>query len=115
MTDWRPPRRNHNALVFSLSLTSSLPSRCFPLLAPFEMVAKSATTGCAVFLERVAARRLCSSDDRMRWNVFGAGSGAPDAAETLDVVAGGWDVKREEEAPGVAETFGGARCEGMWK
>lgn len=115
MTDWRPPRRKfHNALLLSL-LTSSLPARSFPLLAPVDMVTKSPTTGCAVFFERVAVRRLCSKEDRMRWNVFGAGSGAPGAVETLNVAAGGWDVKREEDAPGVAEAFAETRCEGMWK
>jgi hypothetical protein len=92
VTDCLPPLRKPHLLLSFSFVSSAAPARSFPLptavATPVEMVRKSPTTGCAVFFERVAVRRLCSKEERMRWKVLGAGSGAPAAVETLRVAEG---------------------------
>lgn len=67
-----------------------------PLLVLEVTVANSSVDGGAGFLDRVAVRKLCSREERMRKNGFVPDSGAGWDIETFEKLEGCWE--REEEA-----------------
>jgi hypothetical protein len=103
--DSRPARRKvtldsslRNMFDFCLSFwgASSIATLAFsfPLLFLGVMVANSSVDGGAGFLDRVAVRRLCSRDERMRKNALVEDSGA--GWDTFEKAEGCWE--REEDA-----------------
>lgn len=107
VTDSRPPRRKLKSVLDGLSFSfgsSSFEAFSLPLLFFGVTVAKSSTTGVDDFLDRVAVRKLCSREERMRVNVFVGGSG--------DAGFGGFFCKREDD-DATAEAVVVIR-EGMW-
>jgi hypothetical protein len=120
VTDSLPERRkltldsNLRSIPPDFSLGSSTTTRSFPLDERVVIVAKSSATGTGIFLDLVAARRLCSRVERMRVNGLSVESGAEDEDEEA------WEGCFREEG----EEGGGGRgvveemrwCEeGIWK
>ena len=73
----------------------SLPFFLLPVI-----VANSSTGGAGSFLDRVAVRKLCSREERNRWNDLEGCSGAEGDPNTSSTMVG-WGY-REEEASGLS-------------